>query len=984
MVSKWPSNTVTAESVKQKIDESLRPDNQLSIIEKNNIKALYKKVDTDEWKKEVKAFINKMIVSDAKNDLLSLVNNVEIWKKWFSMETLAEHSNSKFFNIILKKPVYREYYSSVIIWSIIMKNIEFFPNGHDSLDIVYWKKITDEIWVKSAWWMLKDKVAWFFTWIVWKVSEAWTDIDWENIDLAKMWDIVTKLSKIWDKEPKKTWLLIDKLKWYLDYMTKDYTKNLNLLIELWKNQDKAWLQKLLDNPVALDEVLKIGKYNKYWYNIDLENKKVSFNSNPDLVKSKTDFMKIAVDATNWNWGKLDAMKNKVKEFAWTLKKFGLDSSTLRDFRDWLKDIPLIGEFLFALVSFFLWDNVLNLMDWNPWEKEYMTSGKNLKDYIKDNKEKLPFTPWDEDFEDTIVAWEVESFLWKVKGANDTNFINIETNRKSADEANLKPWIKVSLIDNKDFWKNIFSDTEPTDNILKQLWIKAKSIKENNSGKKLSTEEFFKEMNKDLKIDVIKVIKEPTEAQKKLDVHYAKKAKELTKKDKVSLVTEIEKITKFPSVIKIKDLAWLEKELNIDFKDSKLLLNGKEFVLKDWIISEIKFGATDVILKVKDSTWIESDKKITKKQFAEIIAWLAVSGTVTSTVLSFITPKEKANLTEDVAGIVEKTRIDTEKSNLTTEKIQLDAEIKELGDIIIPKLGLEITDLTWKVIKSENALEKEKQKLQKLETKKAENLIKISELEDSIIQLEDKLEDSKIWNFLGSTGELLQKKTHERIVRNLKRDNNKIDTELNLINSNIAPLDIDITNLKTKESNKKIELNKQKASLDTKNIRIWEIMIKLGANEKELEAHNTKIIEQKDKRKADIEAERVRLEMQRKELETAQKAVEEAEKNNKPFWELLKEWKIKVWDKIENVTLDESSHTLKIGEKSYSISMKSVYSWDKEILESILFKDWVLKMNIWIEKEFKAEKLENILVKLIKDWNIVEKESWFILTMKKLV
>jgi hypothetical protein len=44
-------------------------------------------------------------------------------------------------------------------------------------------------------------------------------------------------------------------------MTKDYTINLNKLIKLGK-KDNIGLQKLLNNPIVLSEVLETGKYNK--------------------------------------------------------------------------------------------------------------------------------------------------------------------------------------------------------------------------------------------------------------------------------------------------------------------------------------------------------------------------------------------------------------------------------------------------------------------------------------------------------------------------------------------------------------------------------------------------------------------------------------------------------------------------------------------------------------------------------------------------
>ena len=200
----------TPESVKQKIDESLKPDNKLSKEEMNTIDTMYDSVSTEEWKTEVRNYVKSKLSGDTETKLLKLLDTVEVIKWDFNMDVLASKNDSKFFGIILDKKLYREWYSSFIIWPIINKNKDMFPNGHDTLDVVYWKKITDEVWLKSAWWMLKDKVTWFFSGIAWKISEAWEDASSDDMDLSKMWDIVTKLSKLWEDDPKKSLLLIEK------------------------------------------------------------------------------------------------------------------------------------------------------------------------------------------------------------------------------------------------------------------------------------------------------------------------------------------------------------------------------------------------------------------------------------------------------------------------------------------------------------------------------------------------------------------------------------------------------------------------------------------------------------------------------------------------------------------------------------------------------------------------------------------------------
>ena len=994
MVANWPSNNLTVDSVIDKkemkkilSDNTINRDEAQKIIKfiENSITPLPDSLKSIVAKLKDTKTESLNLEESTKKELLGLANNVEIIKWDFNMETLAEHSNSKFFNIILKrekfwKKVGLEWYR-FIIWEIfsetLWENKQLLLANNDTLNLIYWKKITDEIWIKSAVWMGTDKITWFFWGLVWKVSKIWKDNESGEMDISKMWDVIKSISKLtgWDEEldskwaKKLYWALIE-LKWYINYMTKDYTANLNTLIELWKDEDKVWLQKLLDNPVALDEVLKTWKYNKDWYNIDLENKKVSFNANPNLEKSKTDFMKIAVDATNWNWGKLDAIKNKVKEFAWALKNFWLDADELRSFRDWLKDIPLIWDFLFALASFFLWDNLLNLMEWNPWEKEYMTSGKNLKEYIKDNKEKLPFTPWDEDFEDTVVAWEVESFLWKVENANEENFNNIEANKKSIDPS-YKKWTKVSLIDNKDFWKNILSDTEPTDPILKQLWTKANTIKEND--KNLSTEDFFKAMNKDLKIGVKDKIIKPSSQQVALD---KLNSTILLPTDKASLITGIEKITILPEDIKIIDSAWLEKVLKLDFKDSKLSLNGKEFVLKDWDISDITIDPTskEVILKIKDATWTtERTENLSKKQFAEMIAWLALWTMAFDWGFNFTTPKEKAITVEDAKNDADEKKIYDNKKTLQDEKLKLEWpdwkgwKIKKLKDSITidSKLNKEIWSLLLNVEISKKDIIDNKWKINKFKKEKNDNLVEIRSL-----QSKDK--ENREWFWLKQIVDFWPGDDNKRIttIKNLRSRNTLIDEKIISLNLISPTLDTKLKTNKTKYSLKIWELKKEEIELKKSTDRIVEIERQLWATDDEAAILKARIEVQNTQREEDRIAEETRIANEKIEREGLVKAAVEAkEKNkkmaseNKVFVELLKEPKEKNATKLllsdwTEIIFDKKDNTLNFWWKKFGVENLEE-KW-KEVLEAFSFN------MIYLFPRYKNDFIK-VLSELKTDW-----------------
>ena len=122
-----------------------------------------------------------------------------------------------------------------------------------------------------------------------------------------------------------------------------------------------------------------------------------------------------------------------------------------------------------------------------------------------------------------------------------------------------------------------------------------------------------------------------------------------------------------------------------------------------------------------------------------------------------------------------------------------------------------------------------------------------------------------------------------------------------------------------------------------------------------------------KEKAAEEAKKA-LEAKEKAAEEARKAVEKA----KTFVELLNEWKIRVLDKIENISIDEKNHILKIWKDSYKVSININYI-GKNVLSSISLDKWIINIVAkWNKKSYNSWEIKVLLKELLaKGW--IEKE-----------
>lgn len=480
---------IPATKVIWEIDKSIELDWVLTKEENENIQSMYDKVDTPEWKKQVRDYIKSGYLKISENSRKLLIEEIEL-KSNYSMEYLKENSNSEFYNIVLNNDVALKSYKEGFIWSIIEENKELFSN-HNTLDLVYWNKITKELWLKSTANFAADKVWWIFTEII---KKTWNQ---ETFDISKMWDVLSDLWKMGDdfknlteKQSEKLLTIMEKIKWYLDFLTKWYTGNLNKLISIW-SKNNEWLKKLLDNPVALDTVLETWKYKKDGYDIDLNTGKANFAENPDLIKSKKEFLDIVLKSTNESWKSLENLKNKWEEIINVFNKLWLKADTLRDFKETLKNIPIFWEFLSAIMWFFVSDWLLNMMDWTIWDKEFSIPWKGLQEFLtnKDNKENIPFKLEDNSFKNISNVGSIQWFLWKVDNLDRKNFENICANDKK-DKTTEK---RNELIKDKEIWNKIFSDKELINEpILEQIRLEVQEIKKNN--KDLNIKDFFKKLS----------------------------------------------------------------------------------------------------------------------------------------------------------------------------------------------------------------------------------------------------------------------------------------------------------------------------------------------------------------------------------------------------------------------------------------------------------------------------------------------------------
>ena len=106
--------TFTAQNVIDKINIFKEPDWVLSEEENLFIVDMYSKVSTKEWKDEVKAYLDSLHIKSVKAAISDAKDDVEKQSTKYWIDALAEKSESKFFNIILKSKVWTKGFKFIV------------------------------------------------------------------------------------------------------------------------------------------------------------------------------------------------------------------------------------------------------------------------------------------------------------------------------------------------------------------------------------------------------------------------------------------------------------------------------------------------------------------------------------------------------------------------------------------------------------------------------------------------------------------------------------------------------------------------------------------------------------------------------------------------------------------------------------------------------------------------------------------------------
>jgi hypothetical protein len=216
-------------------------------------------------------------------------------------------------------------------------------------------------------------------------------------------------------------------------------------------------------------------------------------------------------------------------------------------------------------------------------------------------------------------------------------------------------------------------------------------------------------------------------------------------------------------------------------------------------------------------------------------------------------------------------------------------------------------------------------------------------------LTEKQDLSNLVSKLNNLDELDRKKEQE----NVNKQNSKVDKKITAINTNLNKSE------KTKEVlqaviSAKTEVEKNKIISESKKI---------------IEESWLKIKDLKDTKK--VKEISVKVE---KNIKNTKKDIQNLEHQKvKTFEEYLIEWKIKVWDKLENISIDEKEHILKIWNDNYKVIIDTLI-WN--LLEKISFKNWIIKLVAnWTKKEFWVSELKLLLNELLNKWEIDKKIPW---------
>lgn len=325
----------SADKVIDKIKELNIPEwRDFTDAEKTAIDNLFKEVKTEEWKNQVRDYIQKHLKWDSKNELLSLSkdvwNNVELSKKptfWEFKEKMWSKNEimAKLFSI------------SDIYFDLKLKNISLSSSEKENIKLILWDKLLNSInfddWLWIIVWKISSKIN-SLSWLLW-ISKQW-----ENTKEFKPEELINTLSNL----EKELSINVQSESWNILFWSFD-----ELIWDSFESIKNAKLQnKQLD---SFDKVRELIYHNDSKFkNITIEDIK-----NNTLDKIKT------FDNLKWVW-------DKVK---WLLDT--LPSEFVGEINSFLKEISLQYPILWFILSLFLWEWFLDWFESNWKIKKSLSS-----------------------------------------------------------------------------------------------------------------------------------------------------------------------------------------------------------------------------------------------------------------------------------------------------------------------------------------------------------------------------------------------------------------------------------------------------------------------------------------------------------------------------------------------------------------------------------------------------------------------------------
>ncbi len=916
------------------------------------LKKAYKEIK-DTLSDDVKNWLSKLIEELEKNK-----KNPEYWMEWLRNAIPKKSAFWKILNYNIeqvknmpkgaKESLNLEGKTFFDYWIIVKlsEKMEYKDaiELSDKVWIILWKKVLSKMWIGSATSFVVNPIMEKFksisekVWSIWKKDKEESK-DWDTDSSFWLWDMKGvfdwmedfdsedeaksesfKLPGIWEvKIPKWIWKLVK----YLDSLVETNFDNLNELIVLAKKnqlENSSDFKNLLDNPVILEEVLEKGVYKKNWFNIDLKEWKIILwtNNSETIKKAKDNFMKETIELTKKTGAPIDWFLWMFKEAAGIFKKIWIDSSEIKDFVEWLYEIPIIWALLKILFwSFFDW--VGEELEKSEIKDKYKKIVTNLEKFIKKSKiEDLPFK-----------LNKIKD--WKEKLDKD-DFDNINKFLKKIEKQEKNQKISESILKDTDILgKLLTEEVKNTDSdFIKQ--IKNKILELKKAGEKPSKKDFFEAL---AKITFKEEEKTSPQSSPVWDETASKEAdKENTEKQQVEEKAEQAKIVVG------------KKQIETDKNNIKLE--------RAWLIESKRLLENDLIKLGKDKKTLNEKIKVAEEELNK----LGNSNKAIEKEIGKIKKTQepiKNKIEEYKKAYFSKEKELTEENKKNNElniKIEKLKKLKEENSLKILNLETDIWKhndwkIYWGFSKEQKDLEKNIE-----ETKWNINII-----------------DEKLWVVKTKEKEVVKKSNEikekeEKIELKKELDN----FEKGLKNKKLEEIEIEKTGIewKIQENEKKISEIKEKNKIlvEVSNEGNLEKLDKLTKIEKGLKEENKILITKKEI------TEKIIKEKKEGEWGSFEKSLSEIWKNKK----IVFEWKeYNIWFEWENILI--------IWNNKYNLKLLAIEKWNIDVLNKInfnwekiefTFMSWIAKYETIIMTN---KMLKEVFTELIKNKWYSKKVEW---------